>query len=247
EAVFAARGDRIAAFLVEPVRGEGGVHPAPPGYLAHARALCTRYEARLVVDEVQTGLGRTGRMFACEHDGVAPDSITLAKALGGGVVPIGAVLFGADSMTDDFALRHTSTFGGNAFCARVGLHSLDLLTADGQRLVRSVAERGERLRSDLDALAAAHPRVVREVRGRGPPAAGATTRRAAVGVPRPPHRRRQLRELRCWPGLAGLEGTAALRPAEPVPYPGRLSGALRRRLPGHGRVRRHVLRRGLRP
>lgn len=167
EQIFDEHPDDIAAFIVEPVQGEGGIVPAPPGYLATARELCTRYGAKLIVDEVQTGLGRTGRMFACEHHGVAPDIMPLAKALGGGMVPIGAVVFGQDSLTEDFGLRHTSTFGGNAFCSRVGVGAVDLLTADDQALVRQVAQRGEYLLAGLREIAARHPELVADVRGQG--------------------------------------------------------------------------------
>ncbi|MDX3522023.1 aminotransferase class III-fold pyridoxal phosphate-dependent enzyme [Streptomyces scabiei] len=167
ERIFEEHPDGIAAFIVEPVQGEGGIVPAPPGYLATARELCTRYGAKLIVDEVQTGLGRTGRMFACEHHGVVPDIMPLAKALGGGMVPIGAVVFGQDSLTEDFGLRHTSTFGGNAFCSRVGVGAVDLLTADDQALVRQVAQRGEYLLAGLREIAARHPELVADVRGQG--------------------------------------------------------------------------------
>ncbi|MCX5601231.1 aminotransferase class III-fold pyridoxal phosphate-dependent enzyme [Streptomyces phaeochromogenes] len=167
EQIFDEHPDDIAAFIVEPVQGEGGIVPAPPGYLATARELCTRYGAKLIVDEVQTGLGRTGRMFACEHHGVVPDIMPLAKALGGGMVPIGAVVFGQDSLTEDFGLRHTSTFGGNAFCSRVGVGAVDLLTADDQALVRQVARRGEYLLAGLREIAARHPELVADVRGQG--------------------------------------------------------------------------------
>ncbi|MDX3129429.1 aminotransferase class III-fold pyridoxal phosphate-dependent enzyme [Streptomyces europaeiscabiei] len=167
EQIFNEHPDDVAAFIVEPVQGEGGIVPAPPGYLATARELCTRYGAKLIVDEVQTGLGRTGRMFACEHHGVVPDIMPLAKALGGGMVPIGAVVFGQDSLTEDFGLRHTSTFGGNAFCSRVGVGAVDLLTADDQALVRQVAQRGEYLVAGLREIAARHPELVADVRGQG--------------------------------------------------------------------------------
>ncbi|MFF7166824.1 aminotransferase class III-fold pyridoxal phosphate-dependent enzyme [Streptomyces sp. NPDC008086] len=167
EQIFDEHPEDIAAFIVEPVQGEGGIVPAPPGYLATARELCTRYGAKLIVDEVQTGLGRTGRMFACEHHGVVPDIMPLAKALGGGMVPIGAVLFGQDSLTEDFGLRHTSTFGGNAFCSRVGVGAVDLLTADNQALVQQVAQRGDYLLAGLREVASRHPELVADVRGQG--------------------------------------------------------------------------------
>ncbi|MFJ8403576.1 aminotransferase class III-fold pyridoxal phosphate-dependent enzyme [Streptomyces microflavus] len=164
---FDEHGDQAAAFIVEPLQGEGGIVAAPEGYLAQARELCTSHGVKLIVDEVQTGLGRTGRLFACEHAGIVPDIMPLAKALGGGMVPIGAVLFGEDSLTEDFGLRHTSTFGGNAFCSRVGVRALELLTADDQALVRQVAERGDYLLAGLRRVSAAHPRLVADVRGQG--------------------------------------------------------------------------------
>ncbi|MGW8451569.1 aminotransferase class III-fold pyridoxal phosphate-dependent enzyme [Streptomyces niveus] len=165
--LFAEDGGNIAAFMVETVQGEGGIHLASQEFLLAARELCTRYGARLVIDEVQTGLGRTGRLFGCEHSGVVPDIMPLAKALGGGMVPIGAVLFGESSLSEDFGLRHTSTFGGNAFCSRVGLRSLELLTENGQALVREVADRADLLRKGLEEVRAAHPRLVTDVRGQG--------------------------------------------------------------------------------
>lgn len=165
--VFEEHNEQIAAFIVEPLQGEGGIVPAPEGYLHAARELCTRFGAKLILDEVQTGLGRTGRLFACEHHGVVPDIMPLAKALGGGMVPIGAVVFGQDSLTEDFGLRHTSTFGGNAFCSRVGVGAVDLLTGNDQALVRQVADRGAHLLAGLRELAARHPHLIADVRGQG--------------------------------------------------------------------------------
>src|SRR4030095_2913627 len=83
-------GDRVAAVVIEPIQGEGGINVAPPGYLAAAREICDKYGALLVFDEVQCGMGRSGRMFCCEHDGVTPDLMALGKGFGGGVMPIGA-------------------------------------------------------------------------------------------------------------------------------------------------------------
>lgn len=165
--MFAHRGPEIAAFLVEPIQGEAGIRPAPTGYLQLARDLCDLHGALLILDEVQTGLGRTGQLFAADHDGVAPDILPLAKALGGGVVPIGAVLYNEAANSEDFAFRHTSTFGGNAFCSRVGASSLAMLLADDRSLVRATAARGAQLMAGLQLLADRHPNVVADVRGRG--------------------------------------------------------------------------------
>lgn len=161
----AAAPEGVAAIIVEPVQGEGGVHVPPPGYLAGLRELCDESGALLVLDEVQTGLGRTGALFGCDHDGVSPDVLTLAKALGGGLVPIGAVLSRAAHTTEAFSLRHTSTFAGGTLACRVGLAALDRLTADG--LLAGVTARSAQLLDGLTALACAYPQVITDVRGRG--------------------------------------------------------------------------------
>ena len=108
EATLQVRPDFFAAFLVEIIQGESGIRVAPPGYLAAARDLCHRYGVLLIVDEVQTGLGRTGRLFACEAEGVTPDILALAKALGGGLMPIGACLYTAGNLHR--ALRPAARF-----------------------------------------------------------------------------------------------------------------------------------------
>jgi acetylornithine/succinyldiaminopimelate/putrescine aminotransferase/predicted amino acid dehydrogenase len=164
---LSAEPGKYAMFLVEPIQGEGGVVVPPDGYLKAARQACDRHGVLLVVDEVQTGLGRTGRMFACEHEAVSPDIITLAKALGGGVVPTGAVLTRPELVTESFSLRHTSTFAGNALGARVGIAVLDELAANDRRLVRSAESKGALLKSELSELGRRYPSVVRDVRGRG--------------------------------------------------------------------------------
>ncbi|EKP95021.1 aminotransferase class III-fold pyridoxal phosphate-dependent enzyme [Thermaerobacter subterraneus] len=167
ERALAARPGEYAAFLVEPIQGEGGIVVPPPGYLREAREVCRRHGVLFIADEVQTGLGRTGVLFACQAEGVTPDAITLAKALGGGLMPIGAVLCTEEVYTEEFATKHSSTFAGNTLACRAGLAALDLLTRDEQALVRHVAETGEYLRQGLLAIQRRHPRVIREVRGRG--------------------------------------------------------------------------------
>lgn len=167
DAALAAAPDHYAVFLVEPIQGEGGLVCPPDGYVRRVREICTRHGVLLALDEVQTGLGRTGRMFAAEHEGVVPDILTVAKALGGGIVPVGAVLCRPELVGESFALRHTSTFAGNALAARVGLAVLDELTRDDCALVGEVAALGQRLKNDLDRLAEKYPSVVTEVRGRG--------------------------------------------------------------------------------
>lgn len=166
-AAEAAINDTTAAFIVETVQGEGGVHVAPPGYLAGLRAACDRAGALLIADEVQTGLGRTGKWFGCDHEGVRPDLMTLAKALGGGVMPIGATMGTAAVWNKVFAdnpLTHTSTFGGNPLACAAGLAVLDIMERDN--LVERVATQGDRLQAALMEAFKDQP-LVAEVRGQG--------------------------------------------------------------------------------
>jgi acetylornithine/succinyldiaminopimelate/putrescine aminotransferase len=162
---LAREGDRVAAFFLEPIQGERGVIVPPPGYLARVRELCTRHGVALVLDEVQTGLGRTGTLFACEHEGVAPDLLLVAKALGGGLFPLGACLVSPRFWDDGFALRHSSTFANNNVACRVGLAVLRAIVDGG--LCEEAARKGERLLARLAALAERHPRLIAGVRGRG--------------------------------------------------------------------------------
>ncbi|HZP83812.1 MAG TPA: aminotransferase class III-fold pyridoxal phosphate-dependent enzyme [Chthonomonadaceae bacterium] len=167
EETLSRHAGEIAAFIVEPIQGEGGIVVPPLGYLQGARELCTRYGVLLIFDEVQTGLGRTGTLFACNAENVAPDILTLAKALGGGLVPIGAVLCTEACYTAEFALKHTSTFAQNTLCCRVGLRSLELITRNEQELVRQVAENGRALREGLEAIQRKFPELIKAIRGRG--------------------------------------------------------------------------------
>lgn len=161
ERIFATQ--QIAGLILEPIQGEGGVHCAPVGYLTRARELCTRYGAALILDEVQTGLGRTGRMFACEREGLRPDVLLIAKALGGGLFPLGACLT-TDALWDErFALRHSSTFANNNVACRVGVAVL----AELKQLCQEVERKGLRLQSMLGELALRFPAVVAAVRGEG--------------------------------------------------------------------------------
>jgi len=157
-----------AAFIVEPIQGEGGVIIPPPGYLARARELCDRFGALLIVDEVQTGLGRCGLLFACEADGIVPDVMTLAKGLSGGVVPIGAYVARSACWNAAYAkapLLHTSTFGGNELACAAALAALDVLFEED--LTANARARGEELLNGLRAIAERYPAVIAEVRGRG--------------------------------------------------------------------------------
>jgi acetylornithine/succinyldiaminopimelate/putrescine aminotransferase len=157
-----------AAVIVEPIQGEGGIHPAPRSYLAELRRLCDAHGTLLVLDEVQTGLGRTGRLFAAAADPeVRPDVLVLAKALGGGVMPVAACLLGTRAQSREFHLRHSSTFGGNTLACRVGIAALKRIVADGAALVDQVARNGAHLLQRLHTIAQTYPSVIREVRGEG--------------------------------------------------------------------------------
>ena len=161
DALAAAVGAQTAAIVLEPVQGEGGVVPAPPGYLAEAERLAAASGALLVLDEVQTGVGRTGFWFAHEADGVQPDVVTLAKGLGGGL-PLGACLaFGSTARLLEPG-QHGSTFGGNPVSCAAALAVLDTIASEG--LVARAALLGARIASAIEALG--HP-LVATVRGRG--------------------------------------------------------------------------------
>lgn len=164
---FTRRPGHYAAFLLEPIQGEGGVVVPPPGYLAQVRALCDEAGVPLVLDEVQTGLGRTGAWFACDHEGVTPDAMTVAKALGGGLVPIGAVIAGEHLYTEKFGRMHSSTFAGGGLACVAGLATLDRLEVDDSALVRGAGTIGARFAEELQRIASRYPHLVSEVRGRG--------------------------------------------------------------------------------
>jgi ornithine--oxo-acid transaminase len=152
----------VVAFLVEPIQGEAGIVVPPAGYLRAARELCDRHGVLLIADEIQSGLGRTGRTFACEHEGVVPDAYLLGKALGGGIYPVSAVVARREMLGVFRPGEHGSTFGGNPLGAAIGREVIRLLrTGEYQR--RS-AELGDHLLARLRAEA---PATVREVRGIG--------------------------------------------------------------------------------
>ena len=161
-ALEAALDEDTVAFLVEPVQGEAGVIIPPDGYLDGARALCTEANALLITDEIQSGLGRTGRTFAADHEGVTPDLMLLGKALGGGIVPISAVVGTGEVLGLFKPGQHGSTFGGNPLACAIALAVLDLLR-DGS-LQRNAAELGDRFAASL--RAADHPAVT-AIRQRG--------------------------------------------------------------------------------
>lgn len=161
EALEAAMDNTVAALFLEPVKGEAGVVDLPEGYLTRARDLCTKYGALLILDEIQTGIGRTGAWFAYQHEGITPDAVALAKGLGGGV-PIGAlVTFGE---TSDLFTRgqHGSTYGGNPLVTATANAVLTVI--EEENLVANAAARGEQLR---EIIARLDSPLISEVRGQG--------------------------------------------------------------------------------
>ncbi|GAA5101223.1 acetylornithine transaminase [Microbacterium yannicii] len=149
EALEAAIDDRVAALFVEPVKGEAGVLPLPDGYLAAAREITERHGALLIIDEIQTGAGRTGEWFAFQHEGITPDAITVAKGIGGGF-PIGALITFGSASELFYPGTHGSTFGGNALGTAVAGAVLgEIERAD---LVRNAAERGVQLRAAIEGI-----------------------------------------------------------------------------------------------
>ena len=153
--------EEVAAIFVEPIQGEGGYHPIPPGCLRALRSLCDKHDILLVVDEVQSGMGRTGKMFAVEHYGVEPDIVCSAKGIASGM-PLGAIIAKATVM-DWPPGSHASTFGGNPVACRASLATIDLLERE---YMANATARGEQLRAGLRALAAKRPELT-GVRGLG--------------------------------------------------------------------------------
>lgn len=162
---LAQHGDEVAAFFLEPVQGERGVYVPPDGYLTKVREICSKYGVAMVLDEIQTGLGRTGRLFCCEHENVSPDLLLLSKALGGGLFPIGACLVSADYWDAKFALSHSSTFANNNISCAAAMAVLDTLEED--KLSENAARLGQRLMTGLQAMAKRYPETIDEVRGKG--------------------------------------------------------------------------------
>ncbi len=160
-------GDGVAAVILEPIQGEGGVILPPTDYLPGVRKLCDEVGALLIIDEVQTGMGRTGKMFACEHSGVVPDILCLAKALGGGVMPISATLASEKvfSVLFDNPFLHTTTFGGNPLACAAGIAAVNVLLEE--RLPEQAARVGTYLLQGLQDLAADYPDLIVTVRGQG--------------------------------------------------------------------------------
>ena len=164
EAVKRLVGPTTAAILVEPIQGEGGVKPAPPGFLKALRALCDQHGLLLLIDEVQTGIGRTGKPFAFQHEGLLPDAFSLAKSLGNGL-PIGAMVCTDEAGKALPPATHGSTFGGNLIACAAAIATWDIATAPAT-LAETLAK-GEHLRELALSIKARHPARVIDVRGQG--------------------------------------------------------------------------------
>ena len=166
-ALRAAVDETTAAVILEPIQGEGGIVVPPDGYLTAAREICDASGALLIFDEIQTGMGRTGRWFASQHEAVVPDIMTVAKSLGGSLAAISATVYTEE--VREFLIPHPfihlSTFGGSDLACAIALATLEVIEQEG--LVANAAAMGERLHAGLSQLAAAHPDMVVETRGRG--------------------------------------------------------------------------------
>ena len=164
EAVKAAIGPETAGVLVEPIQGEGGIRVPPAGFLKALRALCDERGLLLVLDEVQSGMGRTGKLFAYQHTGIEPDVLATAKGIGGGF-PLGAFMATRKAGQGMVAGTHGTTYGGNPLAMACGNAVLDVVLAPG--FLDSVARKGLLLRQRLAALQDAHPKIIAEIRGEG--------------------------------------------------------------------------------
>jgi putrescine aminotransferase len=160
-------GEDIAAIILEPVQGEAGAVAPPDDYLPRVRQLCDEYKVLLILDEVQTGMGRTGRVFACEHWNVVPDILCLGKALGGGVMPLSAFMSTPKiwKVLEDNPFLHSSTFGGNPLACAAGIAAINVMLEEN--LPQQAADKGAYLMKRLRALQALYPEFLKGVRGKG--------------------------------------------------------------------------------
>lgn len=162
KALEAAITPNTVAFIVEPIQGEGGVIVPPAGYLRQVREICTRHNVLMIADEIQTGLGRTGKLFACDHEDVKPDAVTIGKALSGGFYPVSAVLASREVLGVFRPGDHGSTFGGNPLAAAVAQAALSVLIEEN--MIDNAATVGDYFQDMLAEINSPH---VKEVRGKG--------------------------------------------------------------------------------
>ena len=160
--VLDEKGDKICAMLVEPIQGEAGVYVPSDGYIKKCYDLCHKHNVLFVADEVQTGIGRTGKMFACDHEGVRPDMITIGKALSGGTLPVSAVLADDEIMLTILPGEHGSTFGGFPLAAKVAVAALEVIR--DEHLMENAARLGEIFRTEVMKI---NSRFIKSVRGKG--------------------------------------------------------------------------------
>jgi len=165
EKLFQEQGDKICGFMVEPIQGEAGVVVPPPGYLKGVRELCDKYRVLFIADEVQTGLGRTGSLLACDHENVKPDIVVLGKALSGGVLPVSAVMTSNEVMLNIKPGEHGSTFGGNPLACAVATESIKVLLEE--KLPENADKQGKTFRAEMTKLQKEFPDVITTVRGKG--------------------------------------------------------------------------------
>ena len=158
----ALKDKEVAAFMVEPIQGEAGVVIPDDGYLKAVRDLCDKYNVLFIADEIQTGLARTGKMLACDHENVKPDILILGKALSGGTLPISAVLASNEIMMQILPGEHGSTYGGNPLACAVAIKSLEVLKSE--KMAENAEKMGERLRAGLANL---HSPFITTIRGKG--------------------------------------------------------------------------------
>ncbi len=151
--------NNVAAFMVEPIQGEAGVVIPDEGYLKGIRDLCTNYNVLFIADEIQTGLGRTGKLLACDHENVRPDILILGKALSGGTLPVSAVLCDDEIMMNIFPGEHGSTYGGNPLACKVAMTALQVL--EDEHMTQNAVQMGELLRTSLNKLNSPHIELVR--------------------------------------------------------------------------------------
>lgn len=167
ERTLQRQGKDIAGFIVEPIQGEGGIIVPPSGYLRAAQELCRRFGVVFILDEIQTGLGRTGRLFASEKEQLEPDIMLLSKALGGGLVPLGVCLSTPETWNDDYGRLHSSTFSNNNLTCAIGLAVIDRLLADNRSILDQIKKKGQYLLDKALEIQKRWPGVIKEVRGEG--------------------------------------------------------------------------------
>jgi len=167
ETIFHQQGNLFACFIIEPIQGEGGIHVASREYLQKARQLCDQYNVVLIFDEVQSGMGRTGKWWACQHFDVCPDIMAIGKAFGGGVMPVGACI-GTDEIWEKYIEQPfvlTTTFGGNPLALAASIATINVLLQEN--IIEDTVDKGNLFIDGLNSIQNRYPDVLKEVRGKG--------------------------------------------------------------------------------